>query len=216
MTLLQKIQNLTWWTLDIKLKDILTDLFGRVEILEESGGGGTQDLQSVLDNGNYAEVDGGDSFISIFGETPNDRYMMLRTKSILPNSGEEVSKAELYLNQSFAQFGSSANGYRGYIRVEDGKISFNNFLLGNGNTEIVFTDPTVDSTLQFPAKTISGNYTINTTPDITYTVSTLPSGVLNDMAIVTDATAPTYLGALIGGGAVVTPVWHNGTIWVAR
>ena len=39
---------------------------------------------------------------------------------------------------------------------------------------------------------------------------------INDMAIVTDATAPTYLGALIRGGAVVTPVWHNGTIWVAR
>ena len=35
MTLLQKIQNLTWWTLDIKLKDILTDLFGSVETLDE-------------------------------------------------------------------------------------------------------------------------------------------------------------------------------------
>ena len=36
------------------------------------------------------------------------------------------------------------------------------------------------------------------------------------MAIVTDATAPTYLGTLVGGGAVVCPVWHNGTIWVSR
>jgi hypothetical protein len=49
-----------------------------------------------------------------------------------------------------------------------------------------------------------------------YTVATLPSGVLGDQAIVTDATTPTYLGALTGGGAVVTPVWNNGTIWVSR
>ena len=56
MTLLQKIQNITWWTLDIKIKDILTDLFGRIETLEESGGGGEQDLQSVLDNGNTTNI----------------------------------------------------------------------------------------------------------------------------------------------------------------
>lgn len=42
MTLLQKIQNLTWWTLDIKLKDILTsfniqsdNVEQRVTLLEE-------------------------------------------------------------------------------------------------------------------------------------------------------------------------------------
>lgn len=50
----------------------------------------------------------------------------------------------------------------------------------------------------------------------TYTVSTLPVGTIGSQAIVTDATAPTYLGALIGGGTVVVPVWHNGTIWISR
>lgn len=31
MTLLEKIKNITWWTLDIKLKDILTELFATTE-----------------------------------------------------------------------------------------------------------------------------------------------------------------------------------------
>lgn len=50
----------------------------------------------------------------------------------------------------------------------------------------------------------------------TYTVATLPTSTLGNQAIVTDATAPTYLGALVGGGTVVCPVWHNGVSWVSR
>lgn len=46
-----------------------------------------------------------------------------------------------------------------------------------------------------------------------YTVATLPTGAQGDTAFVTDATNPTYLGALTGGGTVVTPVFHNGTTW---
>jgi len=49
-----------------------------------------------------------------------------------------------------------------------------------------------------------------------YTVAKLPkAGVLGRIAAVSDATAPTYLGALVGGGAVKTPVFDNGTAWVS-
>ena len=49
-----------------------------------------------------------------------------------------------------------------------------------------------------------------------FTVATLPAaGTQGRKAWVTDATAPTFLGALTGGGAVVTPVFDNGTIWIA-
>jgi hypothetical protein len=49
-----------------------------------------------------------------------------------------------------------------------------------------------------------------------YTVATLPAaGVAGRRAYVTDATLPTYLGALVGGGAVVCPVFDNGTAWVS-
>tara|TARA_R110000803_G_scaffold78075_5_gene143154 strand:+ start:251 stop:2545 length:2295 start_codon:yes stop_codon:yes gene_type:complete len=58
--------------------------------------------------------------------------------------------------------------------------------------------------------------TAGTVQFATYTVATLPTGVEGDMAYVTDATAPTYLGALTGGGAVSCPVYKNATIWVSN
>jgi hypothetical protein len=49
-----------------------------------------------------------------------------------------------------------------------------------------------------------------------FTVATLPAaGTQGRRAWVTDATAPTFLGALTGGGAVVCPVFDNGTAWVS-
>ena len=49
-----------------------------------------------------------------------------------------------------------------------------------------------------------------------YTVATLPTGVTGMTAYVTDATAPTYNAALVGGGAVVVPVFYNGAAWVSH
>lgn len=47
-----------------------------------------------------------------------------------------------------------------------------------------------------------------------YTVATLPTAVQGDKAFVTDAAAPTYLAGVVGGGAIVTEVFYNGTSWV--
>ena len=49
-----------------------------------------------------------------------------------------------------------------------------------------------------------------------FTVATLPTaGTQGRRTWVTDALAPTFLGTLTGGGAVVTPVFDNGSAWVA-
>jgi hypothetical protein len=49
-----------------------------------------------------------------------------------------------------------------------------------------------------------------------YTVATLPAaGTIGRIACVSDATLPTYLGVLVGGGAIKTPVFDNGTAWVS-
>jgi len=49
-----------------------------------------------------------------------------------------------------------------------------------------------------------------------YTVATLPAaGTAGRRTYVTDATVPTFLGTLTGGGAVVCPVFDNGTAWVS-
>ena len=48
-----------------------------------------------------------------------------------------------------------------------------------------------------------------------YTVATLPAGVAGDRCYVTNALAPVFLAALVGGGAITCPAFHNGTTWVA-
>lgn len=49
-----------------------------------------------------------------------------------------------------------------------------------------------------------------------YMVATLPpAGTAGRRAHVIDALAPTFLGALTGGGAVTCPAFDNGTAWVA-
>jgi hypothetical protein len=48
-----------------------------------------------------------------------------------------------------------------------------------------------------------------------FTVATLPAGTIGMRTYVTDAVAPTFLGALTGGGAIKAPVFYNGTAWVA-
>lgn len=47
-----------------------------------------------------------------------------------------------------------------------------------------------------------------------YTVSTLPAGTRGDKCYVTDALTPTYLVTVVGGGAITTEVFNNGTNWV--
>lgn len=47
-----------------------------------------------------------------------------------------------------------------------------------------------------------------------YTVAALPAGTQGDKAFVTDALDPTYLVPVVGGGAVVTEVFYDGTNWV--
>lgn len=59
---------------------------------------------------------------------------------------------------------------------------------------------------------ITGSTTVNTGG---YTVATLPAGTIGMRAYVTDALAPTFLGILTGGGAVITPCFYNGTNWIA-
>ncbi len=76
----------------------------------------------------------------------------------------------------------------------------------------------------------TNTFTVNKTGDVTantvtlanvlklkaYTVGTLPTGAVGDMAYVTDALAPTYNTTVVGGGAIRVPVFYNGTNWTAH
>lgn len=47
-----------------------------------------------------------------------------------------------------------------------------------------------------------------------YTVAGLPAGTQGDMAFVTNALAPAFGATVAGGGAVVVPVFYDGTNWI--
>lgn len=93
--------------------------------------------------------------------------------------------------------GSAAN----YMDVTLSSAGFPTFNATGTNPKFTFSDPVImGATMELKA----------------YTVATLPTGVEGAMAYVTDATAPTYLGTLTGGGSVKCPVFYNGSAWVSH
>lgn len=104
----------------------------------------------------------------------------------------------------------SANGF--------GVADQSAYFINGSRAQVIWSIPSV------PAPTMSVHYPVAVTGAISstttiktggYTVATLPAGTTGDRAYVTDATAPTYLSALTGGGAVVCPVFKNASAWVS-
>jgi len=81
------------------------------------------------------------------------------------------------------------------------------------------TGGVINGSISGVIKTITGNNRFEALVPIklkSYTVATLPTGTQGDTAYVTDAITPTYLGILVGGGTIVTPVFYNGTNWISH
>ena len=104
------------------------------------------------------------------------------------------------------------------------------FTIGTGTArkKIVLDDGTALNSGRVPYATTNGrltdsvNLTFGTVLGVGvpidlagYTVGTLPTGAQGYTAFVTDALAPAFLTPVVGGGAVVAPVFHDGTNWVA-
>ena len=64
-----------------------------------------------------------------------------------------------------------------------------------------------------PVISISGSY-VGILTAIGSTVAALPTGVVGQRAYVTDASSPVFGSAVVGGGAVVIPVFRNATVWI--
>lgn len=103
------------------------------------------------------------------------------------------------------------------------EFTLNDAALTSGRVPIATTNGrlTDDSDLTFSTDTLTATKVSSGTVISTgvirlkgYTVATLPAGTIGDTAYVTDALAPTFLAAVVGGGAVVTPVFYNGANWV--
>lgn len=104
------------------------------------------------------------------------------------------------------RFGNNANTDFGRLQLGGTTSAFPAIKRSGTAVQVRLADDTAYASLE--ASTVS--------TATAYTVATLPAaGTAGRRAYVTDATAPTFLGALTGGGAVVCPVFDNGTAWVA-
>ena len=61
--------------------------------------------------------------------------------------------------------------------------------------------------------TLTGPLTAPEYRTTVYTVATLPAGVISARAYVSNALAPTFGAAVVGGGAVGVPVYYDGVSW---
>lgn len=151
-------------------------------------------------------------------------------------SGTAASPTALSSNRGICRV--IAEGWDGTSYYRAAQINFGTaeaFTSSNGGSQIVFqTTPTGTHTLQVSVLcSANGGLSVGTdnsgtdpgngvvladivTTGKAYTVATLPTaGTMGRRAFVTDASSPTFLGTLTGGGSMVCPVFDNGTAWVA-
>jgi hypothetical protein len=176
--------------------------------LDDIGSGGAPNLQSVLNAGTYAENLAGNSSMELLGQNGGNGL------SYISHSDDFGKGSGVSINPFKAELNSRINGdLKSTIKVDNGNVVISKETLNlttNVSNTIGINIPTVNTTTNFPAKTVAGNYLFKTIPLNSYTVATLPAAVLNDEATVTDATSD---AALTGGGSLTIPVWYNGTAW---
>jgi len=106
-------------------------------------------------------------------------------------------------------------------------IAFKHVGSGSTNNQLVFgfygTSGRFEITANGDVRVPGGDFFVDENIDVDgvvnlggFTVATLPTGSQGDTAYVTDATSPTYLATVVGGGSVVCPVFYNGTNWVCH
>lgn len=112
-----------------------------------------------------------------------------------------------FLGAAAAPADTTQRNYMTVIGAGASGARANAIFLGRTATDVTIAGPTIPG-----ARTIANDG---------YTVAQLTSAfpasadLRGARAYVTDATAPTFLGALTGGGSVVCPVFCNGSAWVS-
>jgi len=139
------------------------------------------------------------------------------TRNAISNSARFYFKTGITYNWSIG-IRATRNDYSIFNEVLSSEaftinMSTNNVLIGTTTDSGIAGDKLQVSGAISTTSTIKAGATVRLK---NYTVATLPTGVQGDTAYVTDALTPTYLGVLVGGGTVVTPVFFNGTAWISH
>lgn len=137
-----------------------------------------------------------------WGATANWRFGQIaanppvaQTLSVQDASGTDIAGATWTFRASRA----TGAGTPGTIVFQTSTVAASSSTLQTATTRFTISHLSITSTLPivFPA----------------YTVATLPAGVAYARAFVTDALGPVWGAAVVGGGAVVVPVYYTGAAW---
>ena len=159
MTLLEKIKNYKWFDSPNKLKPILEELYNSIG---GGSGGGSQDLQSVINNGNYAGVSEEFSYIQLLGGNIQDRNVEVSITNADFSAGSNLS-----MNNNHARLSNSRNNTTGALSIDSGEVTLKQNVTNDSTKriEVGFEDPIGSAYLNFPAKP-SGTYTLATLDNI--------------------------------------------------
>lgn len=186
MTLLQEIRNLTWFDLINKLKKILLKIvassggipdapidgnqYARQDGAwsEVTGGGVSQDLQSVLDTGTEANTDGG--YASILTGDPFEKSTNFEATSQNGNNRSSMSVETESIGLTNRDFSVDNEAFKsGDIYISNGRVNLSQ-TSSLGVSTLKFSSPPLNSTgagaiFLIPPK-ITGDYVIATTEDV--------------------------------------------------
>ncbi len=173
------------------------------------GNSGNRGTATATTSGTNIGLDG-------HAEGGNVNYGSISTASIAKNNAKNFGSVSIALNTGTGS--ATHTGVYGGLHA-DGTAPATVSAAGVFNNGTTTSDILIlldNSTTAL--RVIDGGRMITTAPVtlMGYTVATLPTGNTGDTAYVTDALAPTYLATVVGGGAIVTPVFFNGTNWVAH
>lgn len=167
-------------------------------------------IQKIVDNPvNYANVDSGNSSIAVLVGSANERAFEVIT-------GNGTERGLIQVDNNSSGFKSETATGTCELRASVGELAITQSSL-SGITTIAAESPVSTTTWSTPAFSVTGGYKYASQPK-EYLVSALPTPTGSDsrFAIVTDALAPSYMVAIVGGGTVVCPVFYNGSTWVAN
>lgn len=127
--------------------------------------GGSQNLQQTLDNGSIAQYDSTTSIVALAaGDEPNNRQSLIQS-----GNGNQISALSI-INENISLYGEDRVGNtQGIFRINQTRPEIQYVTSTNSNlksTLVSFDTPAVTSFLNYPAKKLSGTYTLATTDDI--------------------------------------------------
>ena len=193
---------------DVYIGSGVTDTSPKSTTINATGGAGTNSVAANI------SISGGKST----GNATPGRVQFYT--SVIGSSGITLQSTSLkgYFDGNGFNLGS-ASAVTGFLGILNSSNS-NNIAIYSGVTSSSYTLtlPTAQAATSNTALVNDGigNLSWGTPSLIGYTVATLPAaGTAGRVAYVTDATAPTFLGVLVGGGGTVTPVFDNGSAWVS-